>query len=210
MARRNTQTRSKLEIPKHQVFISYHDCDADRQYKDRFTDLLEGHIVDKSVKDEDIDDTNLPVSRVRQIIRDCFIAEAKVTVVLVGCCTWQRKHVDWEIGSSLRKTKKNPRCGLVGILLKSHPQYGTSEIDPRLLPPKLAINLVGGAPYARLYNWPEKRGTRRFRRWIDEAFQRIEGANPTIGNDQFKENRTSECLEGWKSGPRVPKTVDIF
>lgn len=210
MSKRNKQTQPKPDIPEHKVFISFHDCDSDRKFKERFAKLLDGHIVDKSVKDEDIDDTNLPVSRVRQIIRDCFIADAAVTVVLIGCCTWQRKHVDWEIGSSLRKTKKNPRCGLVGILLKCHPQYGTSEIDPRLLPPKLAINLVGDEPYSKLYNWPKKQVTRRFRRWIDEANQRIDGASPTIGNDQFKRNRTTECSRGWKSGPKIPKTVDVF
>ncbi len=43
--------------------------------------------------------------------------------------------MDWEIGSNLRKTKKNSRCGLLGILLPDHPASGKEEYDPRLIPP---------------------------------------------------------------------------
>ena len=76
-----------------------------------------------------------------------------VTIVLMGPCTWQRKHVDWEIGSSLRATKNNSRCGLLGIWLPSHPDYGRSNYNPRLIPPRLADNCNGDNPYARLYDW---------------------------------------------------------
>ena len=68
---------------------------------------------------------------IRQQIRDNFIRDATVTVVLIGPCTWQRKHVDWEIGSSLRKTKRNSRCGLLGILLPNHPNFGERTYDRR-------------------------------------------------------------------------------
>ena len=70
--------------------------------------MMEGDIVDRSVEDGDIDDTNLSTETIRQKIRDDFIADATVTVVLIGPCTWQRKHVDWEIGSSLRATQRTP------------------------------------------------------------------------------------------------------
>ena len=87
---------------KHKVFVSFHH--KDEQYKDRFVRMMGGYIVDKSVYDEDIDDQNLKTETIRQKIRDYFISDATVTVVLVGACTWKRKHVDWEIGSSLRDT----------------------------------------------------------------------------------------------------------
>lgn len=206
---RKSRTKTKPEIPKRQVFISYHDCDADRGYKERFTELLKGSIIDKSVHDDDIDDDPFKTETVRQRIRDEFVRGATVTVVLIGNCTWQRKHVDWEIGSSLRHTKKNTRTGLVGILLPSNSKHGRKTINPRLLPPKLAINLVGDDPYAKLYNWPKRDVTRRFRRWIEEAFERRSGENPNIGNDQFKKNRTTQCSQGWKSGPKVPKSVNV-
>ena len=208
-ARSKSSATKKPDIPRHKVFVSFHDCDSDRRYKERFTKLLKGSIIDKSVHDDDIDDDPLKTETVRQKIRDEFIAEATVTVVLIGECTWQRKHVDWEIGSSLRDTKRNKRCGLVGIVLPSHSKRGVKSINPRLLPPKLAINLVGKDSYAKLYNWPTNRVTWKFRRWINDAFERRTGANPKIGKDQFKNNRTTKCSKGWKSGPKVSKTVDV-
>ena len=99
---------------RHKVFISYH-YDDDQKYKDRFVRMMGSNMIDRSVKVGDIIDSNLPIDEIRRRIRDEFIADATVTVVLVGPCTWQRKHVDWEIGSSLRDTKKNSRCGLLGI-----------------------------------------------------------------------------------------------
>ena len=101
--------------------------------------LGRNHIVDKSVEDGDIG-SGLKTDTIRGRIRDEFIADATVTVVLVGRCTWQRKHVDWEIGSSLRDTTNNPRCGLLGIWLPAHPDYGSKQYRPRLLPPRLADN----------------------------------------------------------------------
>ena len=123
---------------RHKVFLSFHHR-LDEDYKDTFCKLLGTGIVDKSVEDGDID-PGLKVDTVRSRIRDDFIADATVTVVLVGRCTWQRKHVDWEIGSSLRDTKKNSRCGLLGILLPSHPDHGRPEYRSRLIPPRLADN----------------------------------------------------------------------
>ena len=99
-------------FPRRKVFISFYNDDQD--YKDRFVQKARNVIVDKSVDTGRIDDTSLKVATIRQRIRDDYIRDATVTIVLIGPCTWQRKHVDWEIGSSLRKTKKNPRCGLLG------------------------------------------------------------------------------------------------
>ena len=119
--------------PKHKVFVSYHH--EDQHYKDLFTRMMEGDIVDRSVGDGDIDDRNAKTDTIRQRIRDEFIREATVTVVLVGRCTWQRKHVDWEIGSSLRDTPRNSRCGLLGIILPNHPDTSRWSNNPRLMPP---------------------------------------------------------------------------
>ena len=114
-------------ITKHKVFISYHD--VDREYKDMFVSNMGDSIIDKSVQVDDIDDTNLPVETIRQRIRDKFIQDTTVTIVLIGPCTWQRKHVDWEIGTSLRDTRLNPRCGLLGILLPNHPNARATGVS---------------------------------------------------------------------------------
>lgn len=180
------------QAPRHKVFISFHH--DDQYYKDLFVQKMEGNIVDQSVGDGDLDD-NLPTDTIRQMIRDGFIRDATVTVVLVGPCTWQRKHVDWEIGSSLRRTRLNSRCGLLGILLPNHPDFGKSQYRKCLLPPRLADNCVGDDPYARIYNWTKVAAT--IRQWIHVAFDRRDGTSPNNSRRQFKNNRSGDCLNGW-------------
>ena len=85
--------------PRHKVFLSYHH-EEDQWYKDLFLHFMKDDVVDKSVSDGDIDSDDLKVETTRQYIRDDFIADATVTIVLIGRCTWRRKYVDWEIGSS--------------------------------------------------------------------------------------------------------------
>lgn len=108
---------------RHKVFISYYH-EEDQRYKERLVGIMGNRIVDCSVDTRDIVDSNLPVDEVRRRIRDDFIAEATVTIVLIGPRTWQRKHVDWEIHASLRDTDHNDRCGLLGILLPAHTNDG--------------------------------------------------------------------------------------
>ena len=179
-------------IPRHKVFISFHH--EDQYYKDLFAQMMEGDIVDKSVEDGDIDD-NLPTDRIRQRIRDEFIADATVTVVLVGPCTWQRKHVDWEIGSSLRDTKRNSRCGLLGILLPNHTSFGATGYNSRLVPPRLADNCKGNDPFACIYDWVQQ--TTSIRRWIHRAFERRSGTPPINARPQYVYNRSGDCWGGW-------------
>ena len=177
----------------HKVFISYHH-DDDQKYKDRFVRMMGDNILDRSVDVGDIVNSNLPLDEVRRRIRDDFIAEATVTIVLIGRCTWQRKHVDWEIGSSLRDTEKNPRCGLVGICLPNHPDFGKEEYEPRLVPPRLADNCDGDDLYACLYDWSNQ--TMNVRQWIHRAFKRRKKTpDPDNSRQQFSRNRRGNCLD---------------
>ena len=187
-----------VQHPRRKVFISYHD--KDREYKDRFVRMMSEYIIDRSVKVQDIDDRNIKTATIRQKIRDNFIADTTVTVVLIGPCTWQRKHVDWEIGSSLRATKKNSRCGVLGIMLPNHPDYSRSRINPHRIPPRLADNCKGDDPYALVRKWPKKRVTARINQWIHEASLRRE-RQPSPDNSylHFGDNRHTDCLRGWQS-----------
>ncbi len=195
------------QADRHKVFVSFHH--EDQTYKDLFVHMMGDDIVDKSVEDGDIDDANLKTGTIRQRIRDEFIADATVTVVLIGPCTWQRKHVDWEIGSSLRDTKKNSRCGLLGILLPNHPNHFTTQCNRRLIPPRLADNCAGFDPYAVVYEWPlaidqwspawrVDQAARAIRDWIHKAFQRRNGTPPTNNRQQFGRNRSGICSAGWQ------------
>lgn len=185
------------QVPKHKVFVSFHH--EDQRYKDLFTRMMGNNIVDESVEDGDIDDRNLSTEAIRQQIRDEFISDATVTVVLIGPCTWQRKHVDWEIGSSLRRTRRNSRCGLLGILLPNHTNYRKREYTPRLIPPRLADNCVGNDPFAKIYDWQDgSQGAAYVREWIHDAFERRDKVLPNNSRRQFRNNRSGNCHTGWK------------
>ena len=74
------------QIPKHKVFISYfHEDDQDR--KNSLVQALDSKFVDKSVSQGDIHDEGLPLEEIRRRIRDDHIADATVTIVLIGRCT---------------------------------------------------------------------------------------------------------------------------
>ena len=183
--------------PRHRVFISYHD--EDRKYKDWFVRNIGDSIIDESVQVDDIDDTNLQVDTIRRYIRDDYIADATVTIVLVGPCTWQRKHVDWEIGSSLRDTRNNSRCGLLGIILPHHADHGKSTYRSRLVSPRLADNCNGDDPFAGIYDLPASWIEEKVRGWIHQAFLRrkIEPP-PDNSRPQFGRNRSGRCSQVWR------------
>ena len=184
------------KTPRHKVFISFHEQDIDHKVK--FVCQMGERIIDGSVDTGNIDDTGLKTTAVRQKIRDEYISDATVTIVLVGRRTWQRKHVDWEIGASIRKTRKNSRCGLLGILLPNHPDYGKAH-NLRRVPPRLADNCEGENPYALLYDWPDPWAPAKIARWINRAFIRKEGAPPDNSRQPFAENRNTAYRKGWQS-----------
>ena len=185
------------DVPRHNVFISYHD--EDREHRDRFVRNMGDSIIDRSVQVDDIDDTNLQVETIRQYIRDEYIADATVTIVLIGPCTWQRKYVDWEIGASLRDTRNNSRCGLLGTILPNHPDYGMQTCRPSLVPPRLYDNCQGNDPFARIYHLPGSWIGLNVRHWIHQAFLRRSGTPPDNSRTQFRRNRSGTCSRGWSS-----------
>ena len=187
------------EPNRHKVFVSYHHG-LDQAFRDRFVQMMRDDIVDWSVADGDISDHSRPIEAVRQEIRERYIREATVTIVLVGACTWQRMHVDWEIASSLRHTESNPRCGLIGIVLPSHIEYGTQPNlkNLALVPPRLADNCTGQDPFAAIYDWPRRRPTRRIRLWIDEAFKRRNSILPNNRRTPYGVDMRGDCSLGWQ------------
>lgn len=104
---------------KHKVFISYHHYN-DQDYKDELLRLNELHelFLDASVDTDDIDD-NLNDDAIRQKIRDDYLKDSTVTIVLVGTETKNRKHVDWEIYSSMFNGRVNKQSGVLVINLPS-------------------------------------------------------------------------------------------
>lgn len=184
------------KIPRHRVFISFHEKDI--KYKERFVRMMASRMVDRSVDTGNIDDAGIKTATIRNKIRDEYVRDATVTVVLIGPCTWQRKHVDWEIGGSLRDTRTNPRCGLIGILLPNHPDFGKRRHNLKRVPPRLADNARGEDPYAHVYDWPEPWAPARVAEWIHRAFVRRKGLPPNQKRSSFGRNWTRrKCNQGW-------------
>ncbi len=185
-----------VKVPRHKVFISFHE--QDRRFKEAFVRMMGSRIVDRSVDTGNIDDAGLKTATVRQKIRDDYIRDATVTIVLIGPHAWQRKHVDWEIGSSIRRTKKNSRCGLLGIWLPNHSEYRQDKYDPHLMPPRLADNCQENDPYALLYDWPKPWTPAQIAKWIHRAFLRRSGTPPMTSRGPFARNRTRDYRKGWQ------------
>lgn len=183
-----------MATQRHNVFTSYHHAN-DQAYRNKFEQLFnEKHdiLISKSVQIGDID-TNTPTERIRQIIRDNYLRDTTVTVVLIGSQTWQRKHVDWEIGSSLRHTQYNSRSGLIGIFLPTYTDtvewdYVTKKwrYNPYTVPPRLHDNVVKG--FASLHKWDTNPNT--VQDWIHKAFERRFEVLPDNSMESFTNNRS--------------------
>ena len=177
---------------RHNVFVSYHHAN-DEQWRDRFENLFANYhdiMISKSVQIGDIPDYT-SADKIRQIIRDEYLRDSTVTVVLIGSETWKRKHVDWEIGSSIRHTQYNPRSGLLGILLPSYPfpNGDRTKYNPHTIPPRLYDNVKCG--FAKIYAWNEDPFT--VQQWIHEAFlQRDKSPYPDNRRESFKNNRSGD------------------
>ena len=103
----------------HKVFISYHH-ENDQSYKESLLDVNKSNniFIDISVDTGDIDE-NLDDQAIRQIIRDDYLKDSVVTIVLIGIETKNRKHIDWEIYSSMINGKVNKRSGILIVNLPS-------------------------------------------------------------------------------------------
>ncbi|HHE3640670.1 TPA: TIR domain-containing protein [Pasteurella multocida] len=114
-------------MAKHKVFISYHHAN-DQWAKEDLLDLNERNdiFIDGSVDTGDID-ANLSAEKIREKIRDEYLKDTTVTILLVGKETKNRKHIDWELYSSMYDGKVNKRSGILVIQLPdTNPEYFTA------------------------------------------------------------------------------------
>lgn len=117
----------------HKVFISHHHC-RDQDYKEELGRFGEsnGIFIDRSVDTGDISD-ELSDEAIREEIRDEYLRDSTVTILLVGLETKGRKHVDWELYSSMIDGKINKKSGILVVNLPStgsdtaHAPHGGEE-----------------------------------------------------------------------------------
>lgn len=141
----------------HKVFITYHH-DNDQYHKESLLRMNEQHriFLDKSVDTGDISD-DLNDQTIRRIIRDDYLRDSTVTILLVGTETKHRKHIDWELYSSMIDGTVNKKSGILVVNLPSTGSelcttgHGSSE-KARVFP-EIAnwITVDTRAEYERLY-----------------------------------------------------------
>jgi len=167
---------------KHKVFISYYHKD-DEKYRTQFEKLFEHLFISKSVNPGDID-TEDGTEYVKRLIREEYVTDASVIVVLMGNKTYCRKYVDWEIYAGLYGS--GGKSGLLGLWLPSHPDYDKEKYKPKLVPARLHDN--SKSEYAKMYDWTKDEI--KIKRWVEQAFQDRIKKEDKIDNsrEQMKQN----------------------
>ena len=132
-----------MSIARHRVFISYYHHD-DQRYKDYLIKMQEFNIEtmqmqsifeDFSVHEKEIDDAGLSSEQIRCIIRDEYIKDATVLILLCGKNTKKRKHIDWELHAAMYDSPANRQMGIIVINLPTIKQgiCASSEEEKPLL-----------------------------------------------------------------------------
>ena len=165
----------------HRVFISHHHEDDEqvKDFVDRFSnDIFKAEIVGPTYDTEiNSDDPEY----IMKVIRENYLTDSTVTIVMIGKETWKRKYVDWEIASTLRDDPVNKRSGLIGIFLPGLNEWNTK------VPERLQDNVNTG--YAKLYTYPLYPSY--LEDWIEEAFERKEKEEYLVDNSRalYKYNK---------------------
>ncbi len=139
-----------IQAEKHKVFISYYPH-ADQGYRNAFERIF-GHLfISKSVEPGFVT-SDLGADYIERLIREGYITERSVVIVLVGPKTYGRRNVDWEISAGLNK-KAGGYSGLIGILLPEFPLQQFGNYLDKDLPARLADNAKSGFASTYLWDW---------------------------------------------------------
>lgn len=125
----------------------------------------------------------------QQEIRETYLKDSTVTIVLVGAETWKQKNVDWEIDASLSEFPHHSKSGLLGIILPTyHLKNRTQQYHSNTIPPRLYDNAKCG--FATIHNWD----TDPFiaQEWIHDAFERRNKFEPDNSRPSFTNNLLGE------------------
>lgn len=177
---------------KRRCFISYHHADEQEvqtfletySTAEVFTHRALGLEMANDIVDSN--DTNYVMRR----IREQYMQNTSITVVMVGQNTWKRRYVDWEIAASLRNGFANPANALLGIKLPSY-AHGIQRYPDRLNDNLNAQSVAPGTPcYALCIQYPNN--SAELRTAIEEAHQRRQNRSHLSNNTRarFGYNRT--------------------
>ena len=117
-------------------------------------------------------------------IRDSYLGDSHITIVLIGADTWKRRHVDWEIGASIRQTPFSTPSWLMDIHLPTYNFPAPNQSDAFTIPPRLHGNLqCGFAKIHRSTHNPDE-----IHGWPKEAFRQRIGTEPDNSYPLFLED----------------------
>lgn len=170
---------------RRKVFISHYK--GDRNEVDAFIRDYSSVFIPKVLGANDNDEfiNSTDTDYVMQRIREKYLGDSTVTIVLIGSCTHSRRYVDWEIKSSLRQGQYTLN-GLIGILL---PSQGNSAY----LPPRIKANWAKDEAncYARFRSYPCSK--EELSSWIEDAYQARTSRAHLIQNSQDMMKYNSVC-----------------
>jgi hypothetical protein len=112
-------------IVRRKCFISYHHADEQTVsfFVSSFSNLANVFIVRRlgQMADDIVNSTD--TDYVMRRIREDYIGDSTVTLLMAGAATWSRRYVDWEIQASLRQSGGSPPNGLLGIKLPGFTRF---------------------------------------------------------------------------------------
>lgn len=175
---------------RRKCFISYHHADQNEvddfvRTFDHERNLFIARGLGNEMSQDIINSTD--TDYVMRRIRELYLSDSTVTIVMLGKCTWARRYVDWEIQASLRSGATVTPNGLLAIKLPSFPKANGE------FPYRLNENLKQSDKqvdcYARWMNYPTSSQT--LINEIEAAFQRRATHKSWISNprDSMKYNR---------------------
>lgn len=171
-------------MPRHKVFVAHHgnDNDAVAEFVSRFDDLEDSFIKRAILMPDDVIKSKDDEYVIRQI-REKFLSDTTVTLVMIGRCTWSRQFVDWEVQASLRQPAGGKPNGLLAVLLEA----GATEGN---LPARVKTNVATG--YAKFYSRPTH--GYELNAWIEDAFQARDARANLIKNGAPRKQGDEFCL----------------
>lgn len=150
-------------IIKRKIFISHYK--GDREEVDNFISQF-GHLfIPKVLGANDNDDfiNSTSTDYVMRRIRELYLDDSTITLVLLGSCTHSRRYIDWEIKSSLRQGTSIIPNGLLGIVLPS--QNNSCDLPVRF---QENWNQNHENCYARFWSYPQT--DKQLVNWIEDAY----------------------------------------
>ncbi|NWK49219.1 TIR domain-containing protein [Acinetobacter sp. SwsAc7] len=171
---------------RRKVFISHYKGDrieVDNFIK-RFGHLFITKVLGANDNDEFINSTD--TEYVMRRIRQKYLDDSTVTIVLLGSCTHSRRYVDWEIKSSLRYDAYTLPNGLIGIVLPS-------QNNRCYLPARFENNWDQQHYncYARFYPYPSL--DQQLVEWIEDAYIARTQRKHLINNSRVMLGYNAKC-----------------